>query len=576
MEVNIAQPLGFSQLGSRSNNEDTLFPDPKVTTAQQRWFMVCDGVGGAERGEVASQLTAIEFDQYFRSNSVATVTETYIQEALAFVQDRFDAYVADNPQAESMGTTLTLVYRHDGGITVAHLGDSRVYLIRKGIIVWRTDDHSYVNELVKAGVLSPDEARRHPQRNIITRAIQSGDKRAQAEIQLLNDLEPGDYLFMCTDGILERISDELLEKTLGSADSNDEKMSTLLACCQGQTRDNFTAYLIQVASITGKAAASARVQLPAYSRPYTDDDDDAVTLIGVPVPRPESLPAYASLTEQNDPAPTTHREPVSAPVERVATANTQPAFAAKPVVREPSGTKFWLTWSLVILLLGGGCFALWYRYGDTIQEETNLLASAPKKAINSLPDIAASDQQKQRNTQPKVPGDNTLSDTEDEMVETELTVQSGINGDGVEVIATKKHLNLEVTKASNGQRGLRWIAGKEIFSPQFQKIYINEFEYGLIPAEIKAQKDRVYISQQGGIYEKRGKVSKRCGFVPVQKNGSWIYLNLAGYEKLKLGIYKKAGVFDEKTCTANVEDAYGNMFSIDGSGVRQTKKEVSQ
>ncbi|MVM40699.1 SpoIIE family protein phosphatase [Spirosoma sp. HMF3257] len=252
MEVSIAQPLGFTQLGSRTNNEDTLFPDPKVTTPQQRWFMVCDGVGGAERGEVASQLAAIEFDQYFRENPVTTVTDAYIQEALSFVQDRFDEYVAENPQAENMGTTLTLVYRHDGGITVAHLGDSRVYLIRKGVIEWRTDDHSYVNELVKAGVLNPDEARRHPQRNIITRAIQSGEKRAKAEVQLLNDLEPGDYLFMCTDGILERISDELLEKTLGGSDSNEEKMETLLACCKGQTRDNFTACLLQIATVTGK------------------------------------------------------------------------------------------------------------------------------------------------------------------------------------------------------------------------------------------------------------------------------------------------------------------------------------
>ena len=567
MEVNIAQPLGFSQLGSRSNNEDTLFPDPKITTAQQRWFMVCDGVGGAERGEVASQLTAIEFDQYFRNNPVTTVTEAYIQQALAFVQDRFDEYVAENPQAESMGTTLTLVYRHEGGITVAHLGDSRVYLIRKGVIEWRTDDHSYVNELVKAGVLSPDEARKHPQRNIITRAIQSGDKRAQAEIQLLNDLEPGDYLFMCTDGILERISDELLEKTLGSSDSNDEKMGTLLACCQGQTRDNFTACLLQVASITGKVAASARVRLPAYSRPYTDDEDDAVTLIGVP--RPESLPAFASLVEQNDAAPTTHREPASASVERVAPASTQSATAARSVTRKPSASKSWLTWSLVILLFGGGCFALWYRYADTIQEETNLLTSPTKKAASSLPGMAAGGQR-------ETAAEQATSDSDDEMVETELTIKPAVNDDGIDVIATKKHLNLEVTKATNGQRGLRWIAGKEIFSPQFQKIYINEFEYGLIPAEIKVQTERVYISQQGGIYEKIGKFSRKCGFVPVQKNGSWIYLNLAGYEKLKLGKYKKAGAFDEKTCTANVEDLNGDTFSIDALGARQTKKAVSQ
>ncbi|GAB4002255.1 hypothetical protein GCM10028807_60520 [Spirosoma daeguense] len=579
MEVTINQPLGFSELGSRSNNEDTLFPDPTVATTQQRWFMVCDGVGGSERGEVASNLAATEFDHFFRQNPAVTITEAYIQKALHYVQDRFDDYVAANPQAESMGTTLTLVYVHDNGITVAHLGDSRVYLIRNGEIIWRTDDHSYVNELVKAGVLSSEEARKHPQRNVITRAIQSSDKRAQADVQLLNDLRPGDYLFMCTDGVLERISDELLEKTLGSDDSNSEKMSTLHVCSYGQTRDNFTAYLIQVATVTGKVASSAKVALPVYERPESDDEDDAVTLIGVP--RPESVPSYVTTNQSNEIPP--RREPTPQVVENRPVVEPKPAYTPQPVAKSTSPTR-WLPWVLVTLLLGAGSLVLWYRYRDVLEKPADkpVAVQAPAKTVESsqpaaTSPIAETESQASEtstsdaNTSPSETSSDNKSD--ESKKEPDNKKNKPTKGE-LKVILKKENLKLEVTSDEEGQRGLRWIGGKEIFEPQFQKIYINDFKWGLIPVDSKGNKK--YISQQGRIYDKIGSPSQKCGRISARRDNTWAYLNLNGNEIVKAGQYTEAKAFDEKTCTAEVKDQNGKPFRIDIRGQRQNETAPAQ
>ncbi len=250
MKTEIYQPLAIHQIGQRENNEDTVYPIFGKATVNDKLFLVCDGVGGAAKGEVASQLATQSFAEFFNKNAVEVSDELLINQALDFVQDKFDGYIEANPTAKGMGCTLTLLHLHEGGVSIAHAGDSRVYHIRNGKIQWQTEDHKMVTEMLKAGVLTPEQAANHPQSNIISRAIQGKTvKPVKADFKLIENIEPNDYFFMCTDGVLESISDDLLENIIGNAESDEEKIKLIQQICQGQSNDNFSAYLIKIKAI---------------------------------------------------------------------------------------------------------------------------------------------------------------------------------------------------------------------------------------------------------------------------------------------------------------------------------------
>ncbi|WP_338869789.1 protein phosphatase 2C domain-containing protein [Spirosoma sp. SC4-14] len=293
MKLSIHQPLGYSYQGGRSNNEDTVFPVADSATQQQRWFMVCDGVGGAARGEIASHIAVEGFNNYFVQNPEPVATPNYIQTALDWVQAQFDDYLARHPEAIGMATTLTLLFLHEAGATVAHIGDSRVYHVRHGRIIWRTEDHSLVNQLVRTGIITPEEARDHPQRNVIERAIQGNSKAIKADVQLINDVRPGDYFFLCTDGVLERVSDELLENVLGGQSTNEQKKQLLIDCCAGKTNDNFSAYLVQIDTVSGDVPEAYRVPVPIYDRPKISTDE-TVAVVAVDSKHTKSIPENES------------------------------------------------------------------------------------------------------------------------------------------------------------------------------------------------------------------------------------------------------------------------------------------
>lgn len=250
MKTEIYPPLAIHQIGQRENNEDAVYPIFGKATVSDKLFLVCDGVGGAAKGEVASLLATQSFADFFKKNTVEVTDETLISQALDFVQDKFDAYIEANPTAKGMGCTLTLLHLHEGGASIAHAGDSRVYHIRNGKIQWQTEDHKMVTEMLKAGILTPEQAANHPQSNIISRAIQGKTvKPVKADFKLIENIEPNDYFFMCTDGVLESISDDLLENIIGNAESDEEKIKLIQQICQGQSSDNFSAYLIKIKAI---------------------------------------------------------------------------------------------------------------------------------------------------------------------------------------------------------------------------------------------------------------------------------------------------------------------------------------
>ena len=159
----ISQPQGFNMLGQRGNQEDALFPSLDEATSARRVFMVCDGMGGHEHGEVASRCVAETIGTLASAAGECTVElmQQTFEDALDEAYRRLDTLDADGDgRGRTMGTTLTFLAFCTDGVLVAHIGDSRVYLFRRGQgVVFRTRDHSLVEDLIAAGELTPDEAR---------------------------------------------------------------------------------------------------------------------------------------------------------------------------------------------------------------------------------------------------------------------------------------------------------------------------------------------------------------------------------------------------------------------------------
>ena len=161
MNITIGNPWAVSEKGGRLNNEDSIFPLPETANSNQNLFLVCDGVGGAEKGEIASSLACESFQTFFSTFREGEPNADFINKAIRYTEARFDDYVAIHPEAKGMATTLTMTFVGTTGITLAHVGDSRIYHFRKGEILFQTEDHSLVNSLVKLGKITHEEVAHH-------------------------------------------------------------------------------------------------------------------------------------------------------------------------------------------------------------------------------------------------------------------------------------------------------------------------------------------------------------------------------------------------------------------------------
>lgn len=251
----------LQELGQRENQEDSLFPALGKSTPDDRLFVLCDGMGGHEKGEVASATVCEAISSTILSawNPNEALSDELFRQALCAAYEALDA--KDNGEERKMGTTLTFLCLHANGATVAHIGDSRVYQLRPASkksparIAFRTQDHSLVNDLVKIGEITEEEAKHHPQKNVITRAMQPcQEHRAKADIAHLTDIQPGDYFYMCSDGMLEEASDENILNIITKPNVTDEEKLEMLRKVTEENKDNHTAHLIHIDKVEGKVA----------------------------------------------------------------------------------------------------------------------------------------------------------------------------------------------------------------------------------------------------------------------------------------------------------------------------------
>jgi protein phosphatase len=206
-------------------------------------------MGGHEKGEVASQTVCQSLVKWFENNiKDNSFSDDLFLAALEQAYSELDTF--DNVSLRKMGTTLTLLYIHSEGITAAHMGDSRIYHIRPNVgVLYQSRDHSLVFDLFQSGEISYDEMQNFAQKNIVTRAMTPNeDNRMRPDIIHITDIQPGDYFYMCSDGMLEQMNNNELAALLSSDVSDEEKRQRLIAAT-ANNQDNHSAWLIHVKDI---------------------------------------------------------------------------------------------------------------------------------------------------------------------------------------------------------------------------------------------------------------------------------------------------------------------------------------
>lgn len=252
MKIEI-KALAIHEVGNRPNQEDYLWP-VSVPRKDERLFIVCDGMGGHENGEVASKTVATAIGEWIEKNADGVLTDEMLKQALDVAYDRLDEQEQENGGGlRKMGTTLTLFYAGMQGVTVAHIGDSRIYHIRPGVgPLYISRDHSLVFDDYWMGKISYDEMATHPQKNVITKAITTGrDNRVtdlEKSICHISDIQKDDWFYLCSDGMLEQMTDEELTRILTSNASDADKRQELIEKTR-DNNDNHTAWMLRVVGV---------------------------------------------------------------------------------------------------------------------------------------------------------------------------------------------------------------------------------------------------------------------------------------------------------------------------------------
>lgn len=257
------------ETGKRSNQEDSVYPMMNDGTSSQKFFLLCDGMGGHVNGHLASSTVCRTMGGIL--NDVAAARDIQEDDFLVALDAAYQALdaVDDEDTDKKMGTTLTFVSFSSSGALVAHIGDSRIYHIRPSSekpILYKSMDHSLVNDLFRIGEITEEEMATSKSRHILTRAVQPHQEyRAEADIHLLTDVQPGDYFYLCSDGMLENISDTGLVEILTAAVDDNEKKRRLIENSM-ENKDNHSAFLIRV----GGSKAKTNVPVSRQGKPHQE------------------------------------------------------------------------------------------------------------------------------------------------------------------------------------------------------------------------------------------------------------------------------------------------------------------
>ena len=232
--------VGNSVIGMRrTNNEDAIY-----INEQKNLYLVADGMGGCNAGEVASSTAISAFVKAMENAENGEILDKMMSEVAQCNKEVYQKS-RENIEFLDMGTTLVAVTIENEKMFVVHVGDSRVYLFRENNLQQITTDHSYVMELVKIGSITREEAEVHPKRNIITRAI--GIREDVEADTIIEDMKQGDKILLCTDGLSNMVSKGEMTKILIEQCSTEEKVKKLVVLANEKGGlDNISLILIEI------------------------------------------------------------------------------------------------------------------------------------------------------------------------------------------------------------------------------------------------------------------------------------------------------------------------------------------
>lgn len=223
----------------RASNQDTIKYSDKL-----KCFIVADGMGGHLAGEIASQLAVKTIVDYLQTHLESENAEGCLRSAISHANKSIYLKALDNVDYRGMGTTCSMVVLKDKQIHIAHVGDSRIYFINEGGIEQVTTDHSLVESLVESGEITRDEARHHPKRHVITRAIGT-DPTVEVDYAKF-DADTILKIVICSDGLTEKVEDLEILKTI-NAHTIDESVNVLVELANDRGgSDNISVVLISL------------------------------------------------------------------------------------------------------------------------------------------------------------------------------------------------------------------------------------------------------------------------------------------------------------------------------------------
>ena len=237
----------------RKGNEDSLFLNP-----EQRLFVVADGMGGHAAGEIASKVAVDSINEFvcltggdeeitwpFGLDETISYDGNRLKTAIRHANRKVLEATKEKTEYEGMATTVAAVLVDGDTANIGHVGDSRIYLFTGGELTQLTSDHSWVNEQILNGVISADQARSHPLRNVVTRAL-GGKLDLAVDIQV-RPMKPGELLLLCSDGLTTMVPDEDIARILGAAGGDVDRAARDLVAEANERggEDNITVVLLK-------------------------------------------------------------------------------------------------------------------------------------------------------------------------------------------------------------------------------------------------------------------------------------------------------------------------------------------
>ena len=330
--LRVAQQYAVTDTGrQRRANEDSLL-------ARSPLFVVADGMGGAQAGEVASRLAVESFQGGIASGGNP---EESLEALAQAANSRIHELSHVDAEHAGMGTTLTAVYVGEHEVAIAHVGDSRAYCLRDGELLRLTDDHSLVDELLRQGRLTPEEAVEHPQRSVITRALGPEDA---VEVDTRSfAARGGDVYLLCSDGLTTMLSEERIRELLLSAGDLRVAGEALVAAANDAGgRDNITVILLRLEELAMPAAGRA-------------DEQTATDLPVVQAVTPAAGASAAAVAAQQaapDPAQQAAPDPAPPSVQRIPRRPGQPAADPERAARRARRRRVLGTLAVTLVVVG--------------------------------------------------------------------------------------------------------------------------------------------------------------------------------------------------------------------------------